>query len=247
MTFIGTAAWSISKPSAERFPQEGSSLTRYAAVLDGVEINSSFYKRHKPGTWRRWAESVPDHFRFSVKVPKKISHELRLINAAPVFDEFLKDVSPLGGKLGPLLLQLPPNLGFDRVVVAAFLDHVRSAFDGRIVIEPRHPTWAMPEAHSLLADYRVSRVLADPAVIPPPKAESEDFLYIRLHGAPKIYYSKYQPHEIKTYASMLSVVAEGSWCIFDNTASGAALVNALEMRDLIPPKKGNAPARGGCV
>ena len=86
MAIVGTAAWSIGREVADQFPSEGSSLARYAAILNGVEINSSFYKTHKPDTWRRWADSVPESFRFSVKLPKRISHELRLVEAEGVFD-----------------------------------------------------------------------------------------------------------------------------------------------------------------
>jgi uncharacterized protein YecE (DUF72 family) len=235
MTFIGTAAWSLSKPSADRFPAAGSALARYAAVFDGVEINSSFYKRHRPGTWQRWADSVPDRFRFAVKVPKRVTHELRLVDAEPVFDEFLEDIAPLGRKLGPVLMQLPPQLAFDAPAAAKFFEHVRSVFDGRIVIEPRHQSWADPETPALLSRFRISRVTADPAAIAREELDTEGFLYLRLHGSPKIYYSKYEPAEVRHYAGMLSAATPDSWCVFDNTASGAALVNALEMLDVVTP------------
>lgn len=231
MPFIGTAAWSISKPAAERFRAAGSSLARYASVFNGVEINSSFYKRHKLETWQRWADSVPAHFRFAVKVPKRVTHELRLAGAEAVFDEFLGDVRPLGGKLGPVLLQLPPKLAFDAFIVTAFLDHVRSVFKGCIVIEPRHQSWVRPEASELLAEHCVDRVLADPAILEGGRRRLDDFLYLRLHGSPKIYYSKYRPDQIEDYARLLAGASPDSWCIFDNTASGAALVNALELLD----------------
>jgi uncharacterized protein YecE (DUF72 family) len=235
MTFIGTAAWSISKPSAARFPATGSALMRYASVFNGVEVNSSFYKRHRPDTWQRWAHSVPDPFRFAVKAPKRVTHELQLVGAEPVFDKFLEDVKPLGEKLGPILLQLPPKLAFDPKVVGTFLTHVRSVFGGRIVIEPRHQSWGEPEASELLATYRIVRVIADPAVIPGARRKMGGFLYVRLHGSPKVYYSKYHPDAIRDYAHMLSSASPDSWCIFDNTASGAALANALEILDLIDP------------
>jgi uncharacterized protein YecE (DUF72 family) len=231
MTFIGTAAWSISKPSADRFPATGSSLTRYASLFSGTEINSSFYKRHRPDTWQRWADSVPDHFRFAVKVPKRATHELQLVGAEPVFDEFLYDIKPLSDKLGPLLLQLPPKLAFDASAAQKFLEYLRAVFKGRVVIEPRHQSWGSPEASVLLSHYQVVRVTADPAVIEWEPAEAGDFLYLRLHGSPKIYYSKYEPDQIRRYTGMLSAATPDSWCIFDNTASGAALVNALEMQD----------------
>jgi uncharacterized protein YecE (DUF72 family) len=241
MPFIGTAAWSIPKSSADRFPATGSSLMRYASVFDGVEINSSFYRRHKLETWQRWADSVPDHFRFAVKVPKEVTHVLRLVGAEAVFDTFLQDIQPLGEKLGPVLLQLPPNFAFDAPVAAAFFDHIRSVFAGCLVIEPRHQGWGSVEALTLLSEHRLSRVIADPAVVRYDQAETGDFLYIRLHGSPRMYYSEYRPDQLKAYADTLAGASPESWCIFDNTASGAALVNALEMLDLMRSTK-NAPA-----
>ncbi len=184
---------------------------------------------------------MPDHFRFAVKVPKEVTHVLRLVGAEAVFDTFLRDIQPLGAKLGPLMLQLPPKLAFDAPVATGFFDHVRSVFTGCLVIEPRHPGWGSIEALTLLSEHRVSRVIADPAVIRYDQAETEDFLYIRLHGSPKVYYSEYRPDQLKAYAEALAAAAPESWCIFDNTASGAALVNALETLDLMHMLK-NAPA-----
>lgn len=240
MTFIGTAAWSITRSSAHRFATEGSSLTRYASVFDGVEINSSFYKKHKPETWQRWAASVPDRFRFAVKVSKRVTHELRLKNAEADFDMFLHDVRLLGDRLGPILLQLPPTLTFDEDVASGFFDHVRKVFDGRVVIEPRHRSWADAAASQLLAHHGIVRVVADPAVMEREGEAQGGFLYLRLHGSPKIYYSEYDDERIRVYARLLAQAPADSWCIFDNTASGAALVNALEMLDIMNE---DAPAR----
>jgi uncharacterized protein YecE (DUF72 family) len=246
MTFIGTAGWSISKSSAHRFPVTGSALARYASVFNGVEINSSFYRRHRPDTWQRWADSVPDHFRFAVKAPKRVTHDLQLVGSEPVLDEFFGDITPLGEKLGPVLLQLPPKLAFDAVAAAKFFRHLRSAFGGRVVIEPRHQSWGGPEASALLSRHQVSRVAADPVAVERKQPDMDEFLYLRLHGSPKIYYSKYGPEEVGRHAGMLSAAAPDSWCIFDNTASGAALVNALEMLDLISAQTGRT-RRSGCA
>src|SRR5687768_14924424 len=76
---IGTAGWSIARECAERFPAEGAGLERYAARFNAAEINSSFHRPHRASTWERWRDSVPDDFRFSVKVPKRITHELKLL------------------------------------------------------------------------------------------------------------------------------------------------------------------------
>lgn len=226
MPIVATAAWSIPKAFSDRFPTEGSVLERYAAVFDGVEINSTFYRRHRPETLARWAGSVPEDFRFGVKIPKAITHGKRLEAIEEDFASFLGDISHLGCKLGPLLCQLPPNLAFDRKVAEPALALMRTRHAGEIVIEPRHPTWKSEDALDVLQGLAIHRVLADPPVIWNATDFDERPRYLRLHGKPKIYYSAYSADEIRDFREL---VAPDGWCVFDNTASGAATGNALAM------------------
>lgn len=147
MPIVATAAWSIPKKVVDQFAQEGSGLTRYASIFDGVEINSTFYRRHKESTFARWAESVPDSFRFAIKVPKEITHIRAMKDIAEPFETFRKDIAPLGGKRGPLLCQLPPSLAFDADVLRTALMTMRdvpitgrssSRFATRAGCRPRH-------------------------------------------------------------------------------------------------------------
>jgi uncharacterized protein YecE (DUF72 family) len=138
---IGTAGWSISSAAASRFPLDGSHLQRYAQVLDCVEINSSFYRPHQPSTYARWAASVPEHFRFSVKLPRSITHERRLRDCAAELDRFAGEVMQLGNKLGCVLVQLPPSLRFEADVASAFFHALRQRVDGMLACEARHPSW----------------------------------------------------------------------------------------------------------
>src|SRR5690242_13869791 len=117
---VGCAGWSIRREYAEHFPATGTHLERYARRLPAVEINSSFYRPHRPETYARWAASVPESFRFAVKVPKEITHTRRLRDVADPLDRFLSETRALGDKLGPLLVQLPPSLRFETEVVEAF-------------------------------------------------------------------------------------------------------------------------------
>src|SRR4051794_4940689 len=122
---IGCAGWSIPKEYGDRFPAEGTHLERYAARFPAVEINSSFYKPHRPTTYARWAESVPEDFRFSVKVPKLATHERRLADVGDVLDRFLAEAPGLGDRLGPLLVQLPPSLSFTAEAAERFFAALR--------------------------------------------------------------------------------------------------------------------------
>lgn len=226
MPVIATAAWSIPKSVADLFPEEGSGLARYASVFNGVEINSTFYRRHKTSTFERWAGATPEGFRFAVKIPKAITHRQAMKNIRHPFAIFLEDISALGGKRGPLLCQLPPSLRFEPGTFEAAFDTMRALDQGPIVIEVRHESWASEQAIALLQRYSIDRVLADPALVWPASDFRQSPRYVRLHGKPKVYHSKYTDEEIKAFSTLL---APDSWCVFDNTASGAAIENALAM------------------
>jgi len=230
---VGTAGWSIPRGVADRFPGAGSHLQRYARVLAGAEINSSFYRPHAASTYAKWAAATPPHFRFAVKVPKVITHEQQLRAARRPLERFLAETSGLGGKRGPLLVQLPPSFAFDARVVARFFDLLRGQHDGPVVCEPRHPTWFAPRPEALLTRYRVARVAADPARAPGAERPGgwPGLVYYRLHGSPRIYWSNYEDAALDAVAIALRAVAASvdAWCVFDNTATGAALANARDL------------------
>lgn len=236
--WVGCAGWSLPRKHAAAFPVEGSHLARYAARFSAVEINSSFYRPHRPATYARWAETVPKDFRFAVKVPKAITHEARLEKTERTLTTFLGEASHLGEKLGCLLVQLPPSLALQPKVARKFFSAVRARFDGAMACEPRHPTWFEPDADALLRESRVARVAADPARV---LAAAEpggwrNVVYFRLHGSPRIYYSSYDAAYLEHLAPTLAAHrARGAtvWCIFDNTALGAATANTLTVSDLL--------------
>jgi uncharacterized protein YecE (DUF72 family) len=234
---IGTAGWSIPKAVGESFPATGSHLTRYAARFSAVEINSSFYRPHRPATYARWAATVPEDFRFSVKLPRLITHERGLRDAAEPLDQFLTEVRALGDRLGPLLIQLPPSLECEEALAERFFALLRDRFNGALACEPRHASWFEDRLDAMLAEFRVARVAADPAPVPraAEPAGWPDLVYRRLHGAPRIYYSTYAANELDRYAaSMREAKAPESWCIFDNTALGEATRNALNLLGRLP-------------
>jgi uncharacterized protein YecE (DUF72 family) len=231
--FIGCAGWSLSAAVQKVFPDEGTHLERYAGVLPAVEINSSFYRPHRHATYARWRDSVPDGFRFSVKVPKAITHELRLQNADEALIRFLDEAGNLGAKLGCLLVQLPPKLAFERAAAGGFFDNLRMRTEVPVVCEPRHASWFTEEAAHVLAASGVAYVRADPpAVRLPVPAVDVETVYIRLHGSPVIYRSAYSEEYLtRLHAGVTDMLDAGKriWCIFDNTADGAAVPNALSL------------------
>ncbi|MDN2703071.1 DUF72 domain-containing protein [Janthinobacterium sp. SUN100] len=230
--YVGTAGWSLSSAAASHFPLDGSHLQRYAQVLPCAEINSSFYRPHQSATYARWAASTPEHFRFSVKLPRSITHERRLRNCAAELDRFAGEVMQLGNKLGCVLVQLPPSLHFEADVAVQFFQALRQRFGSMLACEARHPGWFAAQATELLTAQRITRVRADPpAGQPGPHVPTTEVAYLRLHGSPTIYYSDYPADYLAALAAELHAQTQAdSWCIFDNTAAGAALFNALELQ-----------------
>jgi uncharacterized protein YecE (DUF72 family) len=232
---IGTAGWSIPRAAAFRFDSAGTHLERYARLLRCAEINSSFYRPHAPSTYARWRDSTPADFRFAVKMPRTITHELQLKDAREPFAAFLAQTDALAEKRGPVLVQLAPSLSFDASVATAFFAVVRTIYSGPLVCEPRHGTWFTPAVTSLLDGYEVSRVAADPPPVPGADVPAgwPRIAYFRLHGSPRKYWSRYECSYIASLAAAIRSMPDAAevWCVFDNTASGAAIENAWELRE----------------
>lgn len=233
---VGCAGWSLAREHGSAFPEAGTHLQRYASRFSAVEINSSFYRQHRPETYRRWAESVPESFRFSVKMPKTITHEHRLLGCEALLELFLSQCGCLDEKLGCILVQLPPSLAYEAVPARTFFHALREQYQGALVLEPRHESWR--EARQLLMDMRIAQVAADPS----PLAEGHlpggwpGLQYWRLHGAPRIYYSAYEPAQLQAVATQLKAAASAgieTWCIFDNTANGRAVPDAMLLQQLL--------------
>ena len=242
---IGTAGWTISRDAAASFPGEGPHLARYARVLGCAEINSSFHRSHKVEVYERWAAQTPPGFRFSAKLPRSITHEGRLRRAREPLTRFLAEATGLGDRLAVLLVQLPPSFAFEAQPVRRFFDLLGELFTGAVVCEPRHPSWFTPAADRALVACRVGRVGADPARSPQADepggwlgADGDGrgaVVYYRWHGSPRMYWSRYDLGWLRARADALKRWPPDAdcWCIFDNTAGGGAISNALELHTLL--------------
>jgi uncharacterized protein YecE (DUF72 family) len=233
---IGTAGWAIPARGSDAFPAEGSGLERYSACFTAAEVNSSFHRSHRPATWQGWAASVPDGFLFSAKLSKTITHERRLADCAGPLAAAVEEMLGLGGKLAVILVQLPPSLAFEASTVAGFFGALRRLWPGDVACEPRHASWLEAEADALMAAEGIARVAADPAKAPGFELPggSDELLYCRLHGSPVVYRSSYDDGRLESLAETLRAAeAKRIWCIFDNTASGAATGDALKLSRLM--------------
>jgi len=234
---VGTAGWSIPRLSAARCPGEGTHLQRYSRLFNGAEINSSFYRSHAAATYAKWANATSPEFRFAVKLPRLITHEQKLRRSRPALRLFLRETEGLSTRRGPLLVQLPPSLHFEPRVAGRFFEILRAEHEGLVVCEPRHETWFAPASNAMLTRFNVARVAADP----PPAAGAESpagwpgIVYFRLHGSPRKYWSQYDSACIDALADTLRTVPPSAdvWCMFDNTASGAAFENAWQLHQAV--------------
>ncbi len=233
---IGTAGWSIPRQYGASFPGEGAHLERYSQVFSCAEINSTFYRSPRLSTYSRWVASTPVQFRFSVKAPKAITHQAALAPSREQLQTFLDEVGHLSGRLGPILFQLPPSQAFDEPRARTFFGLFRDLYpEGSAALEPRNLSWFSHEVDQLLAKFRIARVIADPPRAPEAAYAGNSYtglIYYRLHGSPRVYYSSYSAAWLEKLAASISAHPAGSeiWCIFDNTASGAAAENALTLQ-----------------
>jgi len=178
---------------------------------------------------------VPESFRFSVKMPKTMTHDQRLSGVRSHLDRFLDEVSGLGEKLGVLLLQLPGSFEFKPQLVDRFLGMLRRRHQGPVVCEPRHASWYTADAEARLSGYAIALVAADP-----PRGTKAcspggwgGVMYYRLHGSPRCYFSPYEQPFLAAVAGRIREFPGPAWCIFDNTGSGAAFENAVRLRELV--------------
>lgn len=239
--YIGTAGWGLPRAVRDAFPGDGSQLERYARVLRCTEINTTFSRTHRPATFERWAAQTPENFRFAVKLPKAFTHTAQLHVPRKEVRSFVSSLEGMGERLRVLLVQLPPSLVFDLKVARAFFRAVRAGHAGAIVCEPRHSSWFTDAAEQLLVNERIGRVAADPPK-PPGAAEPGGWLgahgdgraaiiYCRWHGSPRMYWSAYSDEWLAARAQELANWPSTTerWCIFDNTAAGAAADDALRL------------------
>jgi uncharacterized protein YecE (DUF72 family) len=250
--YVGTAGWSLSLALAPRAHPGQGGLSRYAAYFNAVEVNSTFYRLPRAQTIERWRDGTPPGFRFTVKVPRSITHEARLVDVEQDIAELGERVARFERKLGALLIQLPASFEFDAGLVDRFISLLAGRTTAPLVFEPRHPSWFAEDATRLLVERDVARAAADPACCPAAALPlpASRVVYFRWHGSPRMYFSAYLPEALAELgASVLAARQSGgvrrdAYCFLDNTALGAAAVNALSLKaELLSAKPTRATTR----
>jgi len=183
---IGTQGWSYADWVGTFYPpgsKQQDYLPFYARVFDTVELDTTFYNPPRPSVVRSWARHTPATFRFTAKVPQGVTHGARLARTGEQMAAFLEALGPLGERLGPLLVQMPPDFERDagtQGVLDRFLDACPEG--ARIAVEFRHRSWQDPAVWDLLRARRACLVWNDWRDLPLVHEVTADFLYVRWMG-----------------------------------------------------------------
>ena len=236
---IGTSGWNYAHWQGPFYPEEGvpadSLLEFYATRFHTVELNNSFYHLPKSETVRKWRETVPSDFIFSVKASQYITHRKKLKDPQDTVPIFFERIEGFAEKLGPILFQLPPRWHVNIERLTAFIHTLPTDF--RYTFEFRDPTWFADDVYHLLHDHGIALCLYDLQGQLTPKEVTADFIYLRLHGpAEHAYTGKYSTQTLAGWAGAFSTwVDQGKeiFCYFDNDAQGFAPQNALELQEMI--------------
>ena len=236
---IGISGWTYPPWRGVFFPEKLSQkreLEYAASIFRTIEINGTFYSLQRPSSYQSWAERTPEDFVFSVKAPRYITHMRRLRDVEiPVANFFASGILKLGGKLGPILWQLPPNFKYSSELIESFFALLPrnteeavelgkkhdQMVEGRTFLETdrnrplrhameiRHPSFVVPEFIAILRKYKVALVCADTVEWPRLMDLTSDFVYCRLHGSKVLYSSGYSKAAIEEWAVRVAAWAKG--------------------------------------
>lgn len=235
--FIGTSGY-VYKDWKELFYPKGLAqkkwLAYYAERYDTVEINATFYRYFTQSVFARWRDETPEHFCFTLKGPRLITHDKRLVEIDEDLTRFLDSIQDVRLKLGTLLWQFPPSFkAEEREKLAQFM--AKLPRDIKHAVEFRHKSWFNEDTYALLNDYQAGFVINDSSRFPAAEVVTGNFAYIRFHGPTKLYASLYDIDALKVWAGKIKTWLEQHdvYVYFNNDYGGRALQNSVELRDLI--------------
>lgn len=213
-------------------------LEFYSQFFDTVELNVSFYRLPERKTFEGWYERTPEHFHFSVKGSRFITHIKRLKDCQEPLQAFFDHAHGLKEKLNVVLWQLPPTfkVNLDRLgAFCSLLANISTSTPVRQSFEFRDESWFCPEVYGLLEKHNFSLCLAHSAALPSVERTTADFTYIRFHGGECLYGSNYSEGELRDWSKRIGVWLEDGMDVygyFNNDAFGFAVKNALTLKEL---------------
>lgn len=197
--FIGTSGYNYPEWRGTFYPEKFSTakmLAYYAERFNTVEVNYTFYRIPTPALLEGWAKGTPDDFTFTLKAPRRITHDSKLQRCEELTQVFCKTATTLGSKQGVLLFQLPPTFKRDDAVFGAFLDLIPEGT--RAAFEFRHASWHDDTVFDSLRRRNLALCIADSEKMSTPIVSTADYSYFRLRD------EGYQPADIDRWASTIS-------------------------------------------
>jgi uncharacterized protein YecE (DUF72 family) len=223
--WIGTSGWQYDdwrEPVYRGLPQR-QWLEAYADQFATVESNNAFYRLPERRIFDAWRERTPDDFVMAVKVSRYLTHIKRLRGPAEPVERFVSRVRGLGTKLGPALLQLPPQLERDRTRLVRTLDRFPEGM--RVAVEFRHDSWFTDDIRAVLADRGVALCLADRRGVLGPLWRTASWTYLRFHQGRARPRPSYGDAALESWAARLAdqwAPDEDAWVYFNNDHHAAA-------------------------
>ena len=236
---IGTSGWTYEHWLGRFYPEKRvpgqTALQQYARIFDTVELNASFYRMPTERAMRAWLEDTPEDFLFAAKTSRFITHRKRLREPEIHIPIFYGRIWGLQPKLGPLLIQLPPNFGCDLDRLCAFLDLLPPH---RYAVEFRHESWWVPAVEDALRARNVAFCQFHLAGRETPEVVTADFVYVRLHGPGAAYQGSYSDgtlQEWRTRTARWQGEGRDVYLYFDNDEKAYAAEDARRLRQMIEP------------
>lgn len=233
MIHIGTSGWNYDHWRQLFYPRglgQSRWLEYYSRAFRTVEINATFYRLPRAETVRRWHDTVPDDFVFAVKGSRYITHIKRLTDAASPLERFMKAISGLRDKLGPVLWQLPPQMQRDDGRLAAFTGAIKNR--GLHAFEFRHSSWFCEDVYGILSDANAALCIPDRPDLPQALVLTAGWTYIRLHYSGR--YGLYSLPSIGKWSRIVTGFAangKDAYIYFNNDMDGYAIRNARQLMD----------------
>lgn len=234
---IGTSGWSYKHWKGLFYPEKihnSDMLFHYAKTFGTVEINSAFYGMPSKHTLQKWHQSVPDHFLFSVKASRYITHQKKLSDPKPGLKKFFGRIQYLGDKLGPVLFQLPPHWHKNLDRISTFIKALPR--DHRYVFEFRDKSWFDSDIINVLKHTNTALCIYDLEGYESPICSTTDFVYIRLHGPGAAYQGEYSSGLLTKWGNRFkNWLRDGKniYCYFNNDFEGHAPQDATVLLSLL--------------
>lgn len=234
--YLGTSGWSYENWRGDFYPRgtgKSDMLDFYVTHFDSVEINATFYRLPFENMVKGWNNRVPEHFRYSVKGSRQITHYNKLSDVEEYLGRFLDRIAGLGPHLGSVFWQLPPSFKKDRVRLEQFLELLPT--DLRFAVEFRDTSWLDDDIYRLLEEHNIAPVWVSSGKMPDDCTVTADFIYIRFHGLEGGYTYAYSKRDLEPWAKLIARhLDEGKDAhLYFNNTGGNAPESARMMREML--------------